>query len=122
MYLDGKHLAKFLSERKFNFSSEEMLQAQVAEEFRKNGVLAQREVVIGRDDTGKICRIDFMVGDVGLELKIRGEKRAIFRQCLRYCQSPRIAHLVVASSRSLSMPAELRGKPVTLVNLALALL
>jgi hypothetical protein len=72
--------------------------------------------------------IDFMVWDtdnpagagIGIEAKIKGGKRAIFRQLAGYCNDPRLAELIVATSLPLSLPPEIGGKPVAIVDLGRA--
>lgn len=68
----------------------------------------------------KIGRIDFMVDDVGLELKVRGSRASVLRQAQRYLLSPALSSLVVASTHAALLsgwPRELAGKPVAPVIL-----
>ena len=75
-------------------------------------------------------RIDFLAGyagrfanhaaATGIEVKIKGGKRAIHRQCAAYCGDPRIGHLVVVAGLALALPAQMHGKPVTIVEIGRA--
>lgn len=61
-----------------------------------------------------VDRIDFMVGKVGLELKIKGSWPEVARQLDRYAASADIGALVLVTSRrrlASNWPLELRGKP-----------
>ena|SRR6478736_3415068 len=63
-------------------------------------------------------RIDFVVGRVGVELKIDGSPAAVLRQLDRYAASDEIdSLLLVTTRRSLArgLPSDLRGKPVSSV-------
>lgn len=60
-------------------------------------------------------RIDFMVGRVGIELKVDGGSAEVLRQLDRYAASPDVDALVLISSRRrllIGLPAELRDKPL----------
>jgi hypothetical protein len=71
-------------------------------------------------------RIDFAVGAasrmgardplVGIECKVKGGKRAIFKQCDDYCRDPRIGQLVVVTGMALALPAVMHGKPVAIIQ------
>lgn len=72
----------------------------------------EREVWIG---TRK--RIDLVVGRVGIEIKVKGGRAAIVRQCEGYCQSDDIDGLILAANRSVALPEEINGKPVMVASL-----
>ena len=61
----------------------------------------------------KGCRIDYLVGDVGVEVK-KGKPTAaqLLAQLKRYAQCEQIQALVVVSWQSVTVPASLYGKPV----------
>ena len=64
------------------------------------------------------CRIDYLVGEVGVEIKKgKPNAKAVAAQLLRYAASDRITALVVVSQRSVSLPKTALGKPVYLVVL-----
>ena len=87
----------------------------VAERFVAAGVSFAAEVSLSAKD-----RIDFVVGRVGVELKVQASVAAMTRQLDRYAASDQIDWLVlVTASRKLglSMPGELRGKGITTVIL-----
>jgi len=90
------------------FAHESDLQLAVAERFTQAGISFEREVALSAID-----RIDFLVGDIGVEVKIKGAENAIMRQLMRYAQSTRICALVVVTTRwTLKLPETLHGKPV----------
>lgn len=59
------------------------------------------------------CRIDFLVGDIGIEIK-KGKPtpKALLPQLARYIQSPLLGGLIVVSQRSVKLPDTLLGKPL----------
>ena len=61
---------------------------------------------------GPRCRIDFLAGTVGIEVKKgRPERKQLMRQLERYAQSPRIESLIVLVERYASLPGEILQKP-----------
>lgn len=100
---------------RFNATSEEDLQRGISEALERAGIAHEREVRLTPRD-----RIDFMVGAIGVEVKIGGGISALTRQLLRYAQVERVAELVVVSTRlqlSLQVPRDLNGKPVSVVTI-----
>jgi len=94
---------------RFSFATEAELQAGIARILAAAGIDAAREVVLSARD-----RIDFLVGNVGVEVKIDGSHSALLRQLDRYAGLPQIGALVVVcgSTRLGRLPAALRDKPV----------
>lgn len=75
---------------------------------------AQREVVLDAR-----CRIDFLVGGTGIEVKVDGSIADLIRQLIRYSKFEQVLELVVVSTRAKhrDVPAEIGGKPVFLAYL-----
>lgn len=104
-----------LSRARLPVDDEKALQLAVSDVLTGAGMEHTREVKV----TGGI--IDFIVApDIGIELKIKGSKRQIYRQVERYCADERLSHIVVASSLPLALPASIVGKPITLITLGRA--
>lgn len=61
--------------------------------------------------------IDYLVGEVGIEIKIKGQRRAIYRQCERYCRHDAVQALVLATNAAMGLPATIAGKPVFVASL-----
>lgn len=102
------HIADLLTKHRLPLSDEKILQAEMARVFAEAGLPYAREVTLGEGDI-----VDFMVGETtAVEVKIKGSKRAIFRQCERYCGHDRVAELVLATNVPMSLPPEICGKPV----------
>lgn len=102
-----------LSTVRFNFATEDDLQLGIGQAL--GTIPHEREVILAGAG-----RIDFLVGDVGIEAKIKGGISAITRQLARYAQHDRIGALVVVTAKEqhrLQIPGELGGKPIRVVCL-----
>ncbi len=64
------------------------------------------------------CRIDFLCGNVGIEIK-RGkvDKRRVINQLTRYADCDQIAALILLTEGTVALPDTIHGKPVTLICL-----
>jgi hypothetical protein len=85
----------------------------MAEQFSAAGIDAHREVRLNATDI-----VDFMIEDVAIEIKIKGHRREHFRQCERYCQHLEVKALVLATAKSMGLPATINGVPVFTASLS----
>ncbi len=93
--------------------TEEELHIQTAQALRAAGLEAQHEVSLAPR-----CRIDFMCGGVGIEIKkSRPERAKLIAQLMRYAACEQVHSLVVAAPRGVNLPREIAGKQVTLIAL-----
>jgi hypothetical protein len=106
-------IVRFLELRQFPLNSESELQAAIWNELRR--VRCEREVRLGPRDV-----VDFMIGSTAVEVKIKGSKLEIFRQCERYCAHERVHALVLATNRATQLPPAINGKPAYVANLGRA--
>ena len=94
-------------------ATEEELHAQVAHALQQSGLEARHEVRLAPR-----CRIDFMSGGVGIEIKKKRPERAkLIAQLTRYAACEQVEALVVAAPRGVKLPDTIAGKAVTLVSL-----
>ena len=64
------------------------------------------------------CRIDFLVGGVGVEVKkSRPERGALLHQLARYAACAQVESLLVVAPRGINLPCEVGGKPVRMLAL-----
>lgn len=105
-------LVNLLFYSKFHFSNEKDLQQGIAELFQAQGVEYQAEVTLTAKD-----RIDFLVGSVGIEIKIKSSTNTVTRQLLRYAQRPEIESLILVTTKQIHrlIPTKLVEKPVTVI-------
>lgn len=93
--------------------TEEQLHAQIAQALVANGLDVQHEVRLAPR-----CRIDFMSGGVGIEIKKnRPERAKLIAQLTRYAGCEQVESLVVAAPRGVNLPKMICGKRVSMVAL-----
>ena len=64
------------------------------------------------------CRIDFLAGEIGIEIKKkRPERSRLLEQLNRYAACDQVAALVVVAPRGVNLPAKIGGKPVKMLSL-----
>lgn len=82
-----------LAAKRLPLGSERDCQDEIERTLAKAGVAFRREVALGK---GAI--IDFLAGTVGIEVKLKGSKRSIHRQCVHTDESriKRLAELYLA--------------------------
>lgn len=105
-------LVAFLQSRRWPLADEKVLQAAIAAELIPICSAAEREVKLSATDV-----VDFMVDGVAMEIKIKGGKRNIYRQCVRYCGHDAVKALVLATNSHLGFPAAINGKPCFVADL-----
>ena len=107
---------KILSKVRFSLENEKETQMQIEQTLGKNNVANKREFELDENSV-----IDFMIpGGIGIEVKIKGQKKAIYKQCERYCSFESITSLILVTSRSLGMLREINNKPVYVINISRA--
>lgn len=93
--------------------TEEELHAQAAAAFALAGIEAQHEARLGPR-----CRIDFLCGEIGVEIKkSRPERAKLIAQLTRYAQCPQVAALAVIAPRGVNLPKAIGGKKVVMLAL-----
>lgn len=79
------------------------------------GDAAVREAVVGPRE-----RIDFLVGKMGIEVKVKGSRSEVTRQLFRYAECEGIDEILLVTTKmqhSLRMPSSMLGKPVAVIVL-----
>ena len=94
-------------------ASEEELHALAAQAFAAVGIDAQHEARLGPR-----CRIDFLCGNVGVEIKkSRPERGKLIAQLTRYADCEQVEALVVVAPRGVDLPKTIGGKPTAMLAL-----
>lgn len=99
----------------YNHDDEYQLQDGIAAALDAAGIPYTREHRLTTKD-----RVDFLAGNVGIEVKVAGDKLALARQLQRYAHHPDIEHLVVVTTRRAHRgvhDAVFDGVPVHVVHL-----
>lgn len=110
--MNAGFLHKLLSKYRFTLSHEKALQAEISALLTDNKIEHSREVKLSDRD----C-IDFLVGNTGMEVKLKGSAMAIYKQCERYCGYQRVGELILVTNRSMGLPKEINGKATYLLSL-----
>lgn len=106
---------QLLRKHRFDLSTEKIVQQEMATLFKSKNIPFEREVRLAKGDI-----IDFIVGGIGIEIKIKGVKSAIYKQCVRYCEYEKIKILILATSQSLGFPPEINCKSCYVINFSKA--
>ena len=91
---------------KILFKDEKDLQNKLEKIFIKNGIKYHREYHL--DPYGIV---DFFIDNIAVEVKIAGQKRAIYRQCRDYAKHKDVKAVVLVASISMGLPEITEGKP-----------
>ncbi len=94
-----------LNSKRLPVNSEKELQAEIEKLFIQSGIKYEREY---RLDANNIP--DFFIDGVAIEVKIKGSKKAIYKQCERYCGFDQTKALLLVTSRSMGFPQQINGK------------
>ena len=110
----AEEIRAVLAGYRFRFASERDLQDGIARVLDDAGFVHRREAPLGQAGT-----IDFLVGDVGVEVKIKGALAQVTRQLHRYAEEPSVRELllVTGSARLDRLPPALCGKPLGVLHL-----
>lgn len=67
---------------------------------------------------GSRCRIDFLCGGIGIEVK-RGkpDKKRVLAQCSRYAACEKVQGIILVIDTALKLPSSVNGKPLTVIGL-----
>jgi hypothetical protein len=108
-------LAAFLRSRRFRLNTEKQVQDGIEAELSSSGIVFERECRLSAADV-----VDFMIGSIALEVKVKGNTLEIFRQLERYAKHDRVTAIVLASNYAMVLPDTIEGKPTLFVNLGRA--
>lgn len=105
-------VASMFLETPLVMNNEIRLQDEIEGLLLERGIPCKREVDLGDGD-----KIDFMLpGGVGVEVKIKEGKRAIYRQCKRYCSHEQVTNLILVTGTATGFPGDIHGKPCYVVS------
>lgn len=111
------YIISLISKQKFDLTKEKITQAQVQQVLDMSGLLFVREYHLD-----KINIPDFFHDTCGIaiEVKIKGSKIAIYKQCERYCNFEAVKVLILCTNKAVGFPKEINGKPCYLINIGKA--
>lgn len=109
-----KEIIKILSGKKFSLQYEKELQSEIYQALSE-ATHTLREYPL---DSKNI--IDFYCDGIGIEVKIKGNRKTIYKQCLRYCAFDDIKALILVTNRAMGFPTSINSKPCAVVNLGIS--
>lgn len=113
MIWTAQQVARLIRSGRYRLGHEALLQVDVEDLLRSNRVPYAREHVLGPGE-----RVDFLVaGYIAVELKIKAQRRLIYRQMQRYALHDRVTSLILVTAAAIGMPPAIEGKPVFVVSL-----
>jgi len=112
--ITAEQIAAAITAFTYPYTSEDLLQAAIARALNEKQIEHAREVRLDPRN-----RIDFLVGTIGIEIKVDGSTMAVTRQLQRYAQFEAITELILVTTRSrmLNVARELTGKRVNVLFL-----
>jgi hypothetical protein len=113
-------IVHLLTSHRLSLSDEKQLQEQIATVLSADGLYFRREHRLAPGDI-----VDFLILNqaeppiegVAIEIKIKGNRRDIFRQVERYCGHAAVHELVLATNVPMALPSPMCGKPVSVAHL-----
>lgn len=114
------YVLQVLANKRFPLEDEKATQAAIETVLRAAVLGGARLPDVAREVavTGGI--IDFIVSDCGIEVKIKGTAASIQRQLRGYAEDPRIAGIILVTSRIVALPDAINGKPIAVLNMGRA--
>ena len=105
-----------LSKVRFSLNDEKRLQTEM------KGVLVSlfgdRVIPEKHFDSKNI--IDFFISGIGIEVKIKGRKKNIYKQCVRYCGFDELKSLILVTGLAIGFPETINNKDCYVLKLASA--
>jgi hypothetical protein len=103
-----------IERNRFSLTDEKKTQAEMSDAFTAAGIEHVRECHLSDGDI-----VDFMLKEgVAIEVKLKGQRMAIYRQLERYAASDRVTAIVLATAISMQLPPTIGGKPASVVSLS----
>lgn len=111
---DAAQLAQLIYRTVYRFSGERALQDGIEILLKNRGIEYLREFSLSPRD-----RIDFMVGKIGIEIKVDSSASQVQRQLWRYAEDDRVSSLILVTTKMAhkQIAYEILEKPVIIVHL-----
>ena len=108
-------IINILSKQRFGLQDEKVLQRQIAEVFVSNNIHCEKEYRLDKNNIP-----DFFINGLAIEVKIKGPKKSIYKQCERYSKFDSVNNILLITNRSMGFPELLNEKPCYVLNLGRA--
>ncbi len=116
-----QQLINALKTVKVPISKEKQTQHKIAVIICKLGLGFEREYWLDKEGNN-IPDFFSETEGIAVEVKIKGQRTAIYKQLQRYCSFDQVKIMVLVTARSMGLPTEISGKPCYYINLSKAFL
>lgn len=112
-------IIKVLQSGRYDLTQEKTTQAQIQKRMQEK---APAFGFIRHHQFDKTSIPDFFEPELGIaiEVKIKGSKIDIYKQCERYCKFEEVKMLILCTNKAMGFPKELNGKPCYYINIGKA--
>lgn len=113
--MEAEQLIAILKRQRFNIENEKELQQQIVSVLDKYQVAYKREHRLNEKDIP-----DFLIGDIAMEIKIKGRRIDIFKQCMRYSMHDEVKSVLLITNVMIGKPPLHNDKPFYILNISSA--
>jgi len=107
-------LIELIKKMRFDITNEKDVQAQLEQKLIEKKYEFERECILDED---KKNIPDFMVGNICIEVKIKGGALDIFRQLQRYTGFDRVETIILLTNRNIVLPSKINDKNAYQINI-----
>jgi len=102
---------------RLELGTEKKCQASIEAKLKKENVSYLRESFL---DEKQLNQPDFMIGGLCIEVKIKGDKKAIYKQLERYAAFNQVKEIVLVTNKAAALPKFINNKLITILNIGKA--
>lgn len=113
--VDQMHdLVTLLQRARLPLTDEKITQASIADVLSNKGIKFSREHNLSSEDIA-----DFLLdGGICIEVKLRGQRKSIYRQLERYAAHEKVKGIILATSVCMRLPDNIHGKMALTTSLS----
>ena len=113
-------LKKILGTGRYDLQDEKVIQMQISDALTAPDINHVRELRLSPKDI-----IDFYLptcdeNGIGIEIKLSGNAKIIYKQLERYCKYPQISEIILITNKTIGLPKAILGKPTHIIKLGRA--
>ncbi len=112
-----ENIIKILSVQKLPLQNEKISQSEIYKILLQNGIDSLREYHL---DAQNIPDFYLPESGIAIEVKIKGGRQEIYKQCKRYCEFESVKQLILLTNRSMGFPSKISEKPCYIINMGRA--
>lgn len=101
----------------YNLADEKEMQEAMYENLKELGFVREYRL-----QKGQIIDFYRESDGIGIEVKVKGQVTAIFRQCKKYCKNEKISIFILVTAKSMGFPVEIEGKSCYYISISKSML